>query len=327
MIFKNKDQFFRELSPRELEARRLSSSLKLLFYPFVNERDYFIDKAFPDLISHPITSESSNYDKYMYWQPPSRQGLSPDDVKQLLHDVASDLETLDSITEKIFEISTFFEFVDFVNQTRGTDQMAASEATIESLRSLEPLDAWRSAIATTRPPRPILEWLEDLGDRMSTHSSIGEIHRVHRGELAPFSEAARIGFVAIDFALGIGGSRFWVYPSAESGNRLVGDACSPRASVPRPLDVVNPEIFKVVSILIDAQIRAIETIAGDPPVEKFYFSSDPVPFSTSIWATAHTAALMAAIGHDPSGCLFYEGLFFDKMPKDPRSAEWYMGSH
>lgn len=314
------EKYLRKRSPEEIERDKLRDELHVLFYPHSNERQYYFDLGFPT-----AAPEADPTEEYFNWKPKVRSGVSADEIRLMLYDIKNKKVTLDSATERIFGYSTFEEFIDYVNSELMQSTVAASDKTLNLIRSAKPSSEWIGAITNGQPDTTVMRWLQDLGDVVSTHSAIGELFYVQKNQIAPYAEAARIGFCAIDYLMRKNKMRFHVKKTLEAGNKLVRDCCHLKATAPLLLQEVCEEVSEIIAQSIsnlDSQMK--QMIGPTPSKEKIYMTSSPMPFEITLWETAHCAAMLAAVGYDPTACKIYKGLFFQKTMIDPRTAEWFL---
>jgi len=314
-------KYLRKMSPDEVESRKLQDELKIIFYPHTNEREYFFDLGFP-------RSASKLYEGYgaefYNWRPKVSGETNSGKIRLMLYEVKNKTKSLDEVTEKIFGYKTFEEFIDYVKSERKQTTVAASEETLNLLKNAKPSKEWDHAIRNEQPDATVMRWLEDLGNRLSTHSSVGELFQVRRSEVAPYTESARIGFCAINYVLRKNKMKFQAKKTRQAGDRLVGDCCSLQATAPLLLQEICEESLETIAQLIsnlDSQMK--QMLGFSPTKAKTYFSNSPMPYEVTLWETAHRAAMLAAISYDPTACKIYKGLFLDSTLIDPKTAEWF----
>jgi len=308
------------MTPEETERRKLMGEIRILFFPHTNEQKYFFDLGFPSTV-YVSEGYSADYDN---WRPKVRVETNPEMIRNLLYGIRNRDFSLDEVTEKIFEFKTFIEFIDYINFETKSSRVAASSQVLHFLKTTKPSKTWNDAIRHGRPDAVVMSWLEDLGDRLSTHSSVGELFQVQRSEIAPYTEAARIGYCTVEYVLNKSKLKFNAKKTTAAGHRLVGDCCFMKASAPLLLKVICEDSRDLVAELIGSLDSQMKQMLGHPPTKaKIYFSADPMPFELTLWETAHRAAMLAAICYDPTACEIYKGLFFQKTLIDPKTAEWF----
>ena len=313
------EKYLRKKSPEEVERDKLSDELHVLFYPHSNERQYFFDLGFPA-----SAWKLSEVDEYFNWRPKVSGADNASEIRLMLYEIKNKKVSLDEVTEKIFGYSKFEEFIDYVNSELKQSTVAASDKTLNLIRNAKPSKEWVGAIRNGQPDPTVMRWLEDLGSRVSTHSAIGELFQVQKNEVAPYEEAARIGFCAIDYVLRKNKMKFQAMKTLEAGNRLVGDSCSIKATAPLLLQEVCEVVSVIVAQLIsnlDSQMK--QMLGPTPTKEKIYMTNSPMPFKITLWETAQRAAMLAAVSYDPTACEIYKGSFFQKTLIDPKTAEWF----
>jgi len=290
---------------------------KPYFYPHSNERKYFFDLAYP---GSAIKSDNPLYN----WAPKFDNHLSPERIRLKIKALLDNELTIDELTQAVYGFTTFGAFIDYTQDEQKTDTVKVSKQTEKILRS-EPLSAnWIKEIAVGRVNPMITSWLEDLGDRKSTHSSVGLLFEVRISEVHPYTEAALIGFKAINFVISNNGGKFKVKPSRESGELLVDKCCWFRGTATCPLDMIDESVREFVDGLIDGLDQRMKAMLGEKPTtEKFFFSTDPMPYRDTLWAAASGGAMMACVGFDPSECRFYDGLGRSAKAMDPHDAPWF----
>ena len=313
------EKYLKKKTPEEIERDNLSDELHVLFYPHSNERQYFFDLGFPTSVS-----KLSDVDDYFNWRPKVNGKCDASEIRLMLYEIKNKKVSLDEVTEKIFGYSTFEEFIDYVNSELKQSTVAASDKTLNLIRSAKPSNEWAGAITRGQPNTTVMRWLEDLGDRVSTHSAIGELFQVRKNQIAPYAEAARIGFCAIDHLLQTNMMKFQAKKTIEAGNKLVGDCCSLKATAPLLLQEVCEEVSEIIAQLISNLDSQMKQMLGPTPTrEKIYMTNSPMPFEITLWETAHRAAMLAAVSYDPTACKIYKGFSFQKTLIDPKTAEWF----
>ena len=318
---KKQTQFFRQLSPEEQERNSLGNKIKNDFYPHTNEFDYFLDLGFPRVRSQ------TDFDAYFDWTPKTVAELKTSEVRDLLYAFRDRKISADELTQKIYGFETFGEFVEHTQKELKSTAAAASESTLRMLANEPPSVEWLKFIQLGPIESHIQKWLEDLGDRKSTHSAVGSIFRVRTSELHPYVQAAFIGFRVVYFVLQQNKTEFKVLTTSEAGRSLVNDCVFFRGTAVNPLDVVNSSILEIVDSVIDGLDEKLRTMLGDTPTtENIALTSTPVPFKVSLMAAANGGAMMACIVADPSNCSFYEGSKFNKENQDPRFRKWHPSS-
>lgn len=318
------EKYLRKRSTEEIERDKLSDELHVLFYPHSNERQYYFDLGFPTAAWKPSDVEPT---EYFNWKPKVRSGVSADEIRLMLYEIKNKKISLDGATEKIFGFSTFEEFIDYVNLELKQSTVAASDKTLNLIRSAKSSNEWTRAITNGQPDTIVMRWLHDLGDRVSTHSAVGELFQVQKNQIAPYAEAARIGFCAIDHLMRKNKMKFQVKKTLEAGKNLVGDCCSLKATAPLLLQEVCEEVSEIIAQSIsnlDSQMK--QMIGPTPSKEKIYMTNSPMPFEITLWETAHRAAMLAAVSYDPTACEIYKGRFFQKTLIDPKTAEWFQNA-
>jgi hypothetical protein len=305
------------VSPERAERDTLYSRAKPFFYPHINEREYFFKLAFPE-------TYTKSTDEYFNWMPKMSRSFNPLDVKTLIVDFLDQKISLDELTQLVFDFKTFGEFIEYTQIEKGIDASAVSESTAKLIKS-EPLSAeWLQEIAFGYVDQITTKWLEDLGDRKSTHSSVGSLFQVRINESLPYEEAAVIGFRTINYVIKKNGGKFNVYTSQEAGNALVGDCCTFRGTAANPLDLLNPEVRDFVDRLIDGLDKRLKIMLGESPTkDKVFFSGDPMPYRDTLMAAANGGAMMASIGFDPSDCKFFDGYGLNKQVREPHRSQWF----
>ena len=313
------EKYLRKKSPEEVERDKLSDELHVLFYPHSNERQYFFDLGFPA-----SAWKLSEVDEYFNWRPKVSGEDNASEIRLMLYEIKNKKVSLDEVTEKIFGYSTFEKFIDYVKSELKQSTVAASDKTLNLIRNAKPSKEWGDAIRNDQPDTTVMRWLEDLGDRVSTHSSVGELFQVRKSEVAPYTEAARIGFCAIDYVLRKNKMKFQAKKTGQAGNGLVGDCCWLKATAPLLLQEICKESLEIIAHSISNLDSQMKQILGYSPTKaKIYFSSSPMPFEVTLWETAHRAAMLAAVSYDPTACEIYKGSFFQKTLIDPKTAEWF----
>lgn len=321
-LFKKKQtQSFRQLSPEEQERRLLENKIKNDFYPHTNEVDYFLDLGFPGVRSQ------SNVDPYFNWSPRTVAEFAASEIRDLLYAFQDKKVSRDELTQKIYGFETFGEFIEHTQFELKSSAVAASDNTLKMIEAEPPTVEWINFIHRGSIDSRIQRWLEDLGDRKSTHSAVGSVFSVRTAELNPYIQAATIGFRTVYFVLQQNNVEFKVLTSAEAGLSLVNDCVVFRGTATDPLDVVNSSISEIVESLIDGLDERLKTMLGDrPTTENVALTPTPVPFKVSLEAAANGGAMMACIVSDPSNCVFYEGSRFNKLRQDPSRRKWHPGS-
>jgi hypothetical protein len=305
------------VNPDMDERIALSSKVKSFFYPHTNEREYFFKLAFPETF---IKSEN----EYFNWMPKMSKTFNPQDVKILIHEFIDQKISLDELTNLLFDFKTFGEFINYTQEEKGINATAVSEYTASLIKS-EPISAsWLQEIASGYVDRLTTSWLEDLGDRKSTHSSVGSLFQVRVSDSLPYEEAAVIGFRTINYVIKKNGGKFNVNTTQEAGDSLVSDCCTFRGTAVNPLDLINPEVREFVDQLIDGLDKRLKLMLGESPTkDKVFFSGDPMPYRDTLFATANGGAMMASIGFDPSGCKFFDGYGLNKKIREPYNSQWF----
>lgn len=305
------------ISPERAERDELYSKAKSFFYPHTNEREYFFKLAFPETFS-------KSEDPYYSWMPKMSKTFSPQDVKTLIIEFLDQKISLDELTHLLFDFKTFGEFIDYTQDEKGIGATAVSEYTENLIKSEQLSAEWLQEIASGYVDRVTTSWLEDLGDRKSTHSSVGSLFQVRVTESLPYEEAAVIGFRAINYVIKKNGGKFNVYTSQEAGNRLVGDCCTFRGTAVNPLDLLNSDVKEFVDRLIDGLDERLKLMLGESPTkDKVFFSGDPMPYRDTLMAAANGGAMMASIGFDPSACKFFDGYGLNKQVREPHRSQWF----
>ena len=294
-------------------------NVKNYFYPWTNEMQYFTDLAFPTF----ARPESQWAD--LNWRPAPLSNLEPTTVRQMLKDLQSGRISIHDLTKQIFGHDSYNDFIEFVDESLQTDRVRASDSSLTLLRTAKPSSEWFTQIKKGINDQFVKECLEDLGSRKSTHSSVGELWRIRTDQLDPYTEAGRIGFCTVKHILQPNNIlTFNLRRTPEGADRWVGDSCSPIANSLWPLDAICKGARSVVDELVDQLDEDLKKLLGDTPTKhKIYFSSNPMPYRTTLMATAHAGAMMAAIAHDPSDCIHYEGIWPAKKRRPPSSALWY----
>jgi hypothetical protein len=305
------------VSPERAERDALYSRAKPFFYPHINEREYFFKLAYPETFT-------KSADEYFNWMPRMYKSLSPQEVKTLIIEFLDQKISLDELTHLIFDFKTFGEFIDYTQDEKGIDAAAVSESTAKLIKSEAPSAEWLQEIAFGYVDQTTTRWLEDLGDRKSTHSSVGSLFQVRVAESHPYEEAAVIGFRTINYVIKKNGGKFNVYTSQEAGDSLVGDCCTFRGTAANPLDLLNPEVRDFVDRLIDGLDARLKLMLGESPTkDKVFFSGDPMPYRDTLMAAANGGAMMASIGFDPSSCKFFDGYGLNKQVREPHRSQWF----
>ena len=314
---KKQNQYFKTKSPAEIESASIYREICEFFYPHTNETKYFLDLAFPENVRvHPYEREN--------WKPKISKFLSPSETKRYLRDLKDQRISLNQLTNLCFGFDTFGLFIDHVQQELGHNGAAASRTTIQLLEEEKASFAWLQYVQSGPIADNIASWLEDMGDRKSTHSAVGTWKRVRITELQPYKEAALIGFRTTSFVLNKHGQKFKVINTRESGDHLVNDCVGFRGTAINPLDVVDEKIRKLVDTLIDRLDQQIKSMLGETPTtENFFLTANPMPFKVSLMAAANGGAMMACVGTDASNCRFYGPGRFDNKPQDPSEREWF----
>jgi hypothetical protein len=321
-LFKKKQsQFIRQLTPEEQERNALGNRIKNDFYPHTNEFDYFLNLGFPRVRSETDT------DEYFNWRPRTAQEFTTSEIKEHLYALRDKVISIDEITQRIFGFNSFGEFVEHTQNELKSSAAAASEMTLKMLETEPPSIDWLKFIQFGPVDGYIKKWLEDLGDRKSTHSSVGSMFSVRTSELQPYVQAAVIGFRVVHFVLQQNKVEFNVLTTTEAGRSLVNDCVFFRGTATDPLDVVNSSVFEVIDGLINGLDEQMRTMLGDTPTtENLSMTPAPVPFKVSLMASANGGAMMACVMADPSNCIFYEGWKFNKQIQDPMFRKWHPGS-
>ena len=318
------------LSAEQIERNELGPLLQEHFYPHTNEDKYFYDLAFPGTVR-----KSEGYDAdYRNWKPLVDDLPTALEIRQMLWAVKDRQLSLNDVTRMVFKFDSYGKFIDYIQNELGHDRVASSPLTLKYLADETPSDDWFDEIQSRYVNRTIQSWLEDLGDRKSTHSSVGDLFRVQVQHVNPYFEAALIGFRTINYVLDKNGLKFNVDTNPlndehrlaiySAGQRLVGDCCFVRGTALYPLDVVNNEVKEFVHHLLDGLDADIKSMLGDQPTKaKVFFTTTPMPYRVTLLEAAHAGAMMASIGADPSSCKFYKGYGLDKQPQDPTEREWF----
>jgi hypothetical protein len=321
-LFRRKQtRVFSELSPELQEGNSLGNRIKNDFYPHTNEFDYFRNLAFPSF------RRQSNIDEYFNWAPKTVTEFTPFEIRELLYAFSDQRISIDELTQRVYGFETFGEFVEHTQHELKSSAAAASAKILKMLETEPPSVDWLKHIQFGPIENHIQNWLEDLGDRTSTHSAVGSIFSVRTSELHPYVQAAFIGFRVVYFVLKQNKIEFKVLTTSEAGRSLVNDCVFLRGTATNPLDVVNSSVSELVDSLIDGLDNRIRTLLGDTPTTKnIALTATPVPFKVSLMAAANGGAMMACIVADPSNCLFYEGSYFNKKNQDPKFRKWHPGS-
>jgi hypothetical protein len=317
LFSKKQSKYFKTDSPEEMERKSLDRQIESLFYPHTNETKYFLDLAFPKTVRiSPYESDN--------WRPKTSTFLNPSETKTLLHDLKDQRISINQLTNLCFGFDSFGLFIDHVQQELRHSAVAATATTIKLLEEEKPSSEWLNYVQSGLIADNIVTWLEDVGDRTSTHSAVGMWNRVRIAELQPYNEAALIGFRTVSFVLNKNGLKLNIVNTPESGHQLVSDCMFFRGTAINPLEVINEKIREHVDHLIDRLDQQMKSMLGEmPTTENFILTSNPAPFKVSLMAAAKGGAMMACVGTDPSNCKFYERVDFVYKPQDPKERKWF----
>ena len=102
----------------------------------------------------------------------------------------------------------------------------------------------------------------------------------------------------------------------------MNDVCYIGSNSVLPLEAICQTAWSAVDEIIDDLDEQMRRMLGDTPTnQKIYRGSNPLPYRTSLEATAHHGAMMAAIVYDPRSCNFYRG--YPRAKFDPSESPWF----
>ena len=308
----------RELTSEEIEKNALFASVHNLFYPWTNASSFFFDLAFPNSARPPSVGDLADHRN---WKPPHYLDLNPSEIRTMIYKLESREISIHELTRRIYGYETYNDFVALVDEAQMNGRAAASKNSLGLLRSAKPTKDWLHEIKFGYVESFIEKCLEDLGDRESTHSAVGELFRVRKDEIAPYTEAALTGFRTVNHILKKK-STFNVIRTPEAGKQLVNDVCYIGSNSVLPLEAICQTAWSAVDEIIDDLDEQMRRMLGDTPTnQKIYRGSNPLPYRTSLEATAHHGAMMAAIVYDPRSCNFYRG--YPRAKFDPSESPWF----
>ena len=308
----------RKQTSEGLEKDALYSSVHHLFYPWTNESSFIFDLAFPNSARPPSVGD---FDDRRNWKPPHNSALNPSEIRTMVYKLQSQDISIHELTKRIYGYKTYNDFVASVNEAQMLGRAAASKNTLGLLRSAKPTKDWLHEIKHGFVESFIQKCLADLGDRKSTHSAVGELFQVRKDEIAPYTEAALTGFRAVDHILKKK-STFDVIRTPEAGKELVNDVCFISSKSVLPLDAICQSARSAVDgVIDDLDVRMRRMLGDTPSSQKIYRGLNPLPYRTTLEATAHHGAMMAAIVYDPTSCIFYSG--YPRKRFDPSKSRWF----
>jgi hypothetical protein len=308
-IFSRKKQETR--TPSDLAAINLNQRLEFKHFNYHDIRISFISHAFPN---SPMFADRSLA---------STQRSSAEVRTALERFIASEISE-DELTNEVFGLSTFAEFVDMISIQKKSDCGGASSEVLKKLAQTEWSQEWDRSLDTARVHQFVWDCLGDSGSRAATHSGLvhdgwrhQDAHAIH------YAEAAKLGFVAVAEVFGKSKSSFGWNEDSNSQDRLLTAVVIPCPANPNPIDVLSERHRKSIDERCEQIAFRLNRMYGErsgSAVLPYTFNADS--FFESLTTASRHGALLAAIGLDPSGCRIYSGYGEERRQVAPSEFPW-----
>lgn len=298
-------------TPEDLAAISLNQRLDFRPFNYSDVSITFLSHAFP---TSPMFGGRAML-------PSSRSAA---EVRGALEQFVAGATDVDSLAGFVFDVASFPEFVEALNDLKKSTRGAASPKVLRTLESLKWNSQWERSLDEGRADRFVWDCLGEAGSRSATHSGLRHDGWDHRDSHAGiYADAARIGFMATAEPFGAQASPFGWRPDQAARDAVVGVAVIPSATVPNPLTVLPERHRSAVEDRCERLASRLRRMFGEregKAVMPYTFSADP--FGESLRTAARHGALLAAIGVDPSGCFVYEGYGEARRRLDSHELPW-----